>query len=194
MPAGFSFGVGPEPSHSLASDVIQAPLECSAWPDQFDSPDDRLFTVCGYVPRVKPLALKIAKPGIGLLKGLLLNVRVGDNLLIFTVHKIQEATVFVKVGGIIKHITHSGVIHLLNRCLFKPVIFDLFKCGRTVSRKLSQSPDRITLHDPQPEPHLAAVGTIRNLLPCIGVPTLQTLVALFERDSFPIKSNRGGTT
>jgi hypothetical protein len=180
MPACFSFWVGPEPSHSLASDMIQAPLECSAWPDQFDSPDDRLFAICGYVPRIKPLALKIAKPGIGVLKGFLLNVYMSDNLLIFTVHKIQEATVFVKVGSIIKQITHRGVIHFLNRCLFKPVIFDLFKCGRTVSRKLSKSPDGITLNDPQPEPHLAAVGTIRNLPPCIGVPTLQTLVALFE--------------
>ena len=141
MLAGLSFGVGPEPSHSLASDVVQAPLERYARPDQFDSSDDRLFAICSYVPRIKPLALKIAKPGIGLLKSLLLSVYVGNDLLIFTVHKIQEATVFVKVGSIIKYITHGGEIHVLDRCLFKPVIFDLFKCEGTVSRKAPKSPD-----------------------------------------------------
>jgi hypothetical protein len=169
---GFGFRIGPEPAHPFPLDMIQISLESGSWPDQIDGSRNGTFAVGSYKSRIQPPALEITKPGIGFLKGLLLNVYVGDNLLIYPIHEIQQASVFVKVGGIIKHVLYPGIIDSFLRYLFKPVILNAMKCRSTIARKLLQPPDGITLGNPQPEPVLAAVGTVILLFPDKGATTL----------------------
>lgn len=177
---GFSFRIGPEPPHTFPLDMIQTSLEYCSRPSQPDGSRDGTFTVGSYESRIQPPVLEVVKPGIGFLKGLLLNIHVGDNLLVYPIHKIQQAAVLVKVGCIIKHILYPGIIDLFIRCLFQPVILNAIKCKSTVSRNLLKPSDRIALGNPQLEPVLAAVEAVIPLLPDKGALTPQTLVALFE--------------
>jgi hypothetical protein len=162
---GFSFRRGPEPPHPFPLNMIQTSLECRSWPNQPDGSGNRLFTIGSDESRIQSLRLKSAKPRIGLQKGLLLNIHVGDNLLIYPIHKIQQAAVLVKVGCIVKHILYLGIIDLFVGYLFEPVILNAIKCKSAIARKLLKSPDRIALSNPQFEPVLAAVDTVIPLFP-----------------------------
>lgn len=158
--AGFGLGIGPEPAHPLSLEMIQTSLELSTWPDQPHGSQNGTFTIGSYKSGSQPLVLEIAKPGIRFLKGLLLNIQVGNNFLISAIHKIQQAAVLVKVGCVINHILHSGIIDLFTRCLFQPVVLNAIKGKSAIARKLAKLPDGIALGNPQPEPVLAAVGTV----------------------------------
>jgi len=176
----FSFRICPEPAHPFPLDMIQTSLEYRSWPYQPDGSRNRALTIGSYESRIQPLAFEIVKPGIGFLKGLFLNIHVGDNLLIHTIHKIQQAAVLVKVGCIVKHILYPGIIDLFVRRLVKPVILNAIKCKSTVARKLLKPPDGTALGNPQLEPVLAAVDAVMTLFPGKCALTPQTLIALFE--------------
>jgi hypothetical protein len=176
----FSFGIAPEPTHPFSLNMVQTALDYSSWPDQSDGSHNRTLSISSDESGVQALPLKITEPGIGFLKGLLINVDMGDNFLIFTIHEIQQTAVLVKVGRIIKHILHLGIIDWFIRHLLKPVILDAIKCKGTVARKSFKASNGIALGDPQLEPDLSAVSTIGNLFPSIGMPTSRALVTLFE--------------
>jgi len=152
--------------------MIQASLDRHSWPDQPHGPHNGTFTIAGYESRIQPMVLKIVKPRIGFLKGLLLNIHVGNNSLIYPIHKIQQAAVLVKVGCIVKHILNPRISALFARYLFKPVILNTIKCKSTIARKLLKPSDGIAFGNPQLEPLLAAVDTVIPLFPDKCAPTL----------------------
>lgn len=169
---GFSFRIGPEPAHPFPLDMVQTALNNRSRPDQPDSSRNGTFTIRSYEFRVQSLALKITKPGVGFLKGFLLNVDVGNDLLIYPIHQIQQAAVLVKIGGIIKYIADPRIINVFISRLFKPIILDAIKCEGAIARQLLKAPDGIALDNPQLEPMLATVDTVVPLFPDKGAFTL----------------------
>ena len=83
--------------------------------------------------------LETNKPGIGLLKGLLLHIQVSNNLLIYPIHKIQQAAILVKIGRIIKHIVYLRIIDWFLRYLFKPIVLNAIKGKSTIARELAEA-------------------------------------------------------
>lgn len=165
----FSFGIAPQPAHPFPLDMIQTPLEYGSWPDQSDGSHNRTFTISSNESRIQSLPLKIAKPGIGFLKGLLLHIDMSNNLLIDSIHQIQQAAVLMKIGGIIKHIPDLGIIEVLLRRLLKPIIFNALKGKRAIARNLLEPSNGIAFSDPQLEPMLTAIDPIIALFPDKGV-------------------------
>jgi hypothetical protein len=162
---GFGFRIGPEPAHPFMLDMIQTSLKYRFWPNQPDGSRNRTLTVGGYESRIQSLTLEIAKPGISFLKGFFLNIRVGDYLLIDSIHKIQEAAVLVEVGRIIKQVLHHGEIDLFFGHLFKPIVLNAVKCSCTITGKLLKPSNRTALGDPQLEPAPPAVDAVILLFP-----------------------------
>lgn len=166
----FSFRIGPEPAHPFSLNVIQTALEYCLRPDQSYCPCHRTFSIGSYETRMQPLTFKITKPGIGFLKGLLLNIHMSNDGLVYSIHKIQKAAVLVKVGGIVKYISNPGIIDLLVGRLFKPIILNIIKCRSTMTGKLLKLSDGTALSDPQFKPMLMSVDTVIAFFPDKGAP------------------------
>jgi hypothetical protein len=145
---GIRFGIGPEPAHPFPLDVIQTPLEDYFRPDHFYCPGDRTLTVSGDESWVQSLTLKCVKPGIGFLKGFLLNVFVSYDLLVYAIHQIQQTTFLMKVGGIVKQILYSGIIDVVFGRLFKPIVLNAIKCKSAIAREVLKLPDGVALSNP----------------------------------------------
>jgi hypothetical protein len=177
LPAGFSFRIGSEPTCSFFSDMVQAALESYLWPDKFYRSGNRTLAVC-YIAGIQAMAPKFAKPGIGFLEGLLFNISMGNDLLICSLHQIQQAAVLMKISGIIKHIFNPGVVHWFTGRLLKPVILKALECGRTIAGKWLKPADRTAFCNLKSKPGLASVNAVLPLFPNEGALTMQTLVSL----------------
>ncbi len=168
---GFSLGKGPQPAHSFMLEMIQTSLNCYLWPDQPHGSQSGPFTVSSNKSWVQSFLLEADKPGIGLQKGLFLHIPVSNNLLIYPIHKIQQAAILMKIGRVVKHIVYLRIIDWFHWYLLKPIVLNAIKGKSTIARELAKPPDRVALDNPQLEPVLEAVDTIIVGFPNKGVLT-----------------------
>ena len=192
LSSGFSLRICSKPAHSFPLEMIQTSLDHHTWPDQPHSPQSRAFAISRYKTGIQPLLLEIVKPWIGIQKRFLLYVCMGNNLLIYTIHQIQKTAILVKVSCIVNHILYPGIIILFRRSLFKPVILNAVKCGRTITRELAQPSDRIALGNPQSKPVLTAVDAVVTGFPGKSATAAQTLITLFRSVCFSKEPNQQG--
>jgi hypothetical protein len=180
LSTGFSFGISPQPTHPFVLQMIQTALEGHIWPDQAHGPHNGAFTISSNKARIQALLFQMQEPGMSLLERLLLEIAMSNNLLVQAIHQIQQATILMKVGGIIKQILYLGISDGFRRYLGQPIILNVIKSKGTVTGKLAQPPNRIAFDNPQLKPMLTTSNLISSNLPDKGMVTLLAKKPLFK--------------
>ena len=73
----------------------------------------------------------------------------GNDLLICSIHQIEQASFLVKIGSVINNVFNQRTVEVPGRrSLFKPVILNALKFAFTEPGELTETSDGITFNDP----------------------------------------------
>lgn len=169
--------------------MIEASLDLRFWPGLGNRPHHGTLSIHGDIKGIQSAGSYLPKPSHGWLIAFLLVVGMGDDLLASTVHEADETSVFMKIGPIIDEILVARKIKIFRRPSIQPVGDDPPKLPRTVSRQVTELPDRITFGDPGSKPNGFFGSLDMRSPPNIGSLTLKTTVALFPQVRSSIPSN-----